>query len=315
MAQNRALCDRKAQSCSSDFPRSRLVDTIEALVDLSLCLFRNSDSCVLDSHLKILVVGIYGENHSAVVTVVLDRVLHQIVHDLVDSGRIDLGKDFLLIDQGQLYIAKPCYGLESLHGGLSQLIDVRSDNDKFDVRPVLFYHCQKIRDDLVLPVDLMIDIFQEIPVDCRIHFILGQKRGCEHLHGSHRGLELMRHIGDEFLPGLVQSIHTAQNIVESIRYMNRLQILRSTDRLIRISFLDLTDISGQHFEGPHQGPGNQNGSNKNHYKHHGQQEHGLPSEDFLCLRYVFRGSAGDHDPSDRIGLGLISRGQVAHAHG
>ena len=300
VAQDGALGDGKAQAGAADLSGSGLVDPVESLEDPGLGVLGDPDAVVLDSQFKVLVVGVDGDDDPAVLAVVFDGVFHQVGQDLADPDGVHLGKDLPLVDQGQLDIPELGDGAEPLHDGLGQGVDIGPGDLKLDVGPVLLDQGQKVRDDLVLAVDLMVDILEEFPVDGGVHLLLGEEGGREDLHGGHGSLELVGDVGDEFLPGLVQGVHAAQHVVEGVGDMHGLDILGRADGLIGIALLDLPDISGEDLEGADQGAGDHDGREKDDDQHDGLQEEGLAPEDVLGLGDVLGGGTCQQDSPDRI---------------
>ena len=311
VTEHRTLGNRKTKSRAADFPGSGFVHPVKAFENTSLCLFRDSDAVVHDGQLKVLMVRVHCHDHLAVNPVIFDSVFHQVGHNLADPGRVHFREHLFFIDQRQLYITQLGDRPDPLHHTFREFVDVRPLDHHLRVGPVFFYQGQKIRDDFIFAVDLMVDILQKLPVYRRIHILFRQEGRGQNLHGSHRSLELMRHIRDELLAGLVQGIHPPQNVVEGIRYMDGLDILRRADGLVGIPLLDFTDIPGQNLEGPHQGTGDQNGSNEDDDKHEDLQQKSFSSQYFLGLLYILCRSAGDQNTPYRAGLGLIGCSEVA----
>ena len=87
-----------------------------------------------------------------------------------------------------LHILLPCYGSKSLEDQLRQIIDIQGYNIEFLNFLIHFYQCQKIRDDLVFPIDLGDDILHKLPIQLSRRIFLHQQGICQHLDGCHGGL-------------------------------------------------------------------------------------------------------------------------------
>ena len=291
MADHGALCDGKAQACSSDRAGSGFVDAVEALEDAALFLLRDAYAIVMDGELEIFVVSVHCDGHLSVLAVVFDRVFHQVSQNEIDLCLVHLGDHFVFVHQGQFNIPKLRDGAQASEHVIRQFVDVCSGDLQIHVCAVLPDQGQEVGDDLVFPVDLVVDVLQEFPVHSRIDIFLRQERSREHFHGSHGGLELMGDIRDELLPRLVQCVHSAQNIVKSIGNMSGFRIHGGLDRFVGVPLLDLTDIDRELFEGFDQKAGDQYTGNENNDQHDHLERPCLAAENLFGLLDIFRGCA------------------------
>ena len=290
VTQDRAPGDRQSEACSSDLAGAGLIHAEESLKNTSLVFLRDPDSVVCDAQHEILFVRINRDGHFPVFPVIFNGILDQIGEDQADSGGIHLGVHLTAVDQSHGDIGDFRDGAHALHDSLRQCVDVGLCDFEVNVGPVFFDQGQKIGNDLVLTVDLAVDILEKFSVDGRIHILFRQKRCRKDFHGCHRGLELMRHVRDEFLPRLVQGVHPGQNCVEGIRNVHGLQIAGRRDRFIGIPFFDFKDVPGQDLKGTYQHSGNNDRSQENNDQHDCLQHKCLAPQNILGLLDVFRGS-------------------------
>ena len=89
----------------------------------------------------------------------------------------------------------------------------------------------------------------------------------------------MRDIRYEFLPGIVDDLHSAQQLVEGIHDMLGFQIIRYGNRLVRETVLDLTDRLGYALKGHNQDVREEKDDADNDNSHHDFQNQGFPAQD------------------------------------
>ena len=189
------------------------------------------------------------------IPVIFDCVLHKIGDDHDHLGLIDFRIYFSHTDHGQLNIPLLCDGPDSFQDQFAHFIDIALLNVQLGVFAVHADKREQFRNDLVLSVHLIFDIFHELAVHFHGRIVHLQQGIGQDLHGGHRRLELMGYVGDEFLPGFIQRVHTRQHLIERIRNVFCLQKSRRFNGIGGIPCFHCGYFSGKLFKRSHQNSG------------------------------------------------------------
>ena len=253
--QDNTLRDRETESGPADLPGTGLIDAVKALVDLVERVLRNADAGVFDTHIEVIRIRIDRHSHFTVIPVVFDRILDKIGDDHIHLDVIDLRVYFSHADHGQLNIPLLGDRPHPAQDHLDHLIDIRLFDVQLGILAVHADQRQKLRDDLVLPVHLILDVHHELSVHFHRDIILRDKRVRQNFHRSHGRFKFMGYVGNKFLPRLIQGIHARQDLVERVRYVLGLQECRRFYGICGISRLDGGNLSGKPLERFHQNSG------------------------------------------------------------
>ena len=162
--QDYALCDRKAKACSADLSGSRFIYPVESFVDLIEGILRDPDAGIFHADIAVVEIRIDGHPHFSVVPVVFDGVFNKICDDHSHLDLIDLRVDLAHTDHSQFDISllrdRPYSSKDQLH----HLIDVGILDIELGIFAVHADKCEQLRNDLVLPVDLVLYVDHEFPV-------------------------------------------------------------------------------------------------------------------------------------------------------
>ena len=104
-----------------------------------------------------------------------------------------------------------------------------------------FYKGKKVGNNLILPVNLRCNIRKKLLIKLFRNTFLTYKRICKHLHGRHRSLQLVRHIGNKFLSRFIQHLHSSQHLVKRICDQSCLCIIRHRNIFILIAVCQILD--------------------------------------------------------------------------
>ena len=219
MLQDDALGDGQSESCSADFPRPGLVDAVESLIYFVQRILRDPDAGILDAHIEVIGIRIDRHSHLAVVSVVLDGILYKIRDDHGHLDFVDLRIDLPDADHSELDIPLLGNGADPSEDQLHHFIDVDLLDAELGILAVHSDQRKKLRDDLVLSVDLVLDVHHKLPVHLDRHVLLLHEGVGQDLHRCHGSLELVGHVGYEFLSRFIQRVHTRQDLVEGVRDM------------------------------------------------------------------------------------------------
>ena len=253
--QDNTLGDGKAKARSADFSRSGFVDPVESLVDLVEGILRDSDAGVLDTDVKVVGIRVDGHSDFAVIPVVFDRIFDQVCnhHDHLDL--VDLGVDLSHADHRQLDVSFLRDRPEPVQDQLYHFVYAALLDVELGVLSVHAHQGEQLCDDLVFAVDFVFNIDHEFPVHLDRYIFLLHERVRQDFHRSHGRLELVGDVGNEFLPRLVESVHSCEHLIKGIRDMFRLNKRGRLDGVGRISRLYCGDLHGKLLERFHQNSG------------------------------------------------------------
>ena len=200
-----------------------------------LVLLRNTDARVLNLDIEIRIVHVQRYMDPALLLVVLDSIFNQIGYRKCQLRPVNLRDDRLVAFQADINLLLLGNRAQPLQNQVDQVVDIRIFNVDDRRLPVHFDQFQQIRDDFILPVDLMADVNHEILVHLVRDFpdlCLLDQRIREDLHGGHRRLQFMGDIGDKLLSGFLLLFQMMPHLVVCLcqhlcfRIVRHRQILR-----------------------------------------------------------------------------------------
>ena len=165
----------------------------------------------------------------ALLLVVLDSIFNQIGYRKCQLCPVNLRDDWLVAFQADIDLLLLGNRAQPLQNQVDQVVDIRIFNVDDRRLPVHLDQFQQIRDNFILPVDLMTDVNHEILIHLVRDFpdlCLLDQRIRENLHGGHRRLQLMGDIGNELLSGFLLLFQMVPHLVVCLRQHLRFRIIR-----------------------------------------------------------------------------------------
>ena len=168
--------------------------------------------------------------------------------------------------------------------------------DIHSIRCLIHLHQrQKIINNLILTLDLLRKIAHKLFIKLRRHLFLRQERVRQHLHRGQRCFQLMRHIGDKLISGIIQDTHPSQHLIKCLRQRPRLCISIFIEIMIVIPFCNRRNRPRD----PLERSGHHKSQEKRQHQHH--QYHGNPGHISFPIQHgqiILNRIRGDTDQQD-----------------
>ena len=207
-------------------------------------LLRNAHSGICNLHIEIFMVSVKGYTNPAIIHIVFNTILNQIAHGKSKLHLIHIRLNRAETVQDQINVPLICNWTESLQDILQKLIDIQVLHIQICCLLIHFYKRKQVCNDFILPIDLCSDIAHKLLIKLLRHPFLTHQGIGKYLHRGKRCLQLMRHIGNKLISGLIQNLHSGKHFVERIRNKCCLCIIRDRNLLILVSIRQILNGLG-----------------------------------------------------------------------
>ena len=272
MQQHELLHDGKAEARAPRLPGPRLVHAVEAVEYVGQVLLGDAHARVADrDHGLPAGTGQHAMDLAAPGRV-LDGVVDDVVNHLLQLQRVAVDLQRFLCHAVQFDAALPGQGREPLDLLLQQGPDVQVGEVQLHAA-VDADQRQKVADDAVQAVDLLVDVVHEILGHGGIHRVLVEEGLDQDLDGAQRGFQLVGGVGDELAPGLVQLFQALGHRIERLGEACEFVLAAHTDPGGQVALAHAGDAVVQFADGPGDGAQHQRVDHQ-----HRQRDDGHPGQ-------------------------------------
>ena len=252
--------------------------------------------------------------------IILDRILHKIRDDQRQFHLVHSCRDRPDTLIHHFHIPLLCNRPQSAHDQFHQCINIHLGNIQIRRCSVHLHKRKKIRNNLILPLDLLCDIRHKFLIKLNRHIFLTDQGIRQYLHGGDGCSQLMGHIGNEFLSGGIQHLHSAQHPVKSVSDAFSLQAVRYGDRIIGVTLLRLVERLRYLLKRLKQPLRGQDRNQHNSQHHNDLHKQRFPAEYLQGSSDRIGRSAHQHDTADdllslcRLRLVIIQRHRLRNGN-